>query len=130
MTEERRSCLVVEDSPMMRRLLVYALSRAAPMDFVEAENGLVALQRLGQKSFDLIVTDLNMPVMDGLKLIDRVRTDPVHAKTPIVVVTTETGEQDRTRALSLGANVYVNKPIQAPEIMRAARRALGMVADL
>jgi two-component system chemotaxis response regulator CheY len=128
MTEPKAAlqCLVVEDSPMMRRLLGSALSRVESLEITEAQDGLDALKKLASKRFDLIVTDLNMPIMDGLKLIRRVRDDATHRLTPIVVVTTERGEADRTRAMSLGANAYVTKPIQADELTAAVNRVLAL----
>ena len=65
----------------------------------------------------MIITDINMPVMDGLKLVKRVRSDPVNSDTPIIVITTEGSQEDRQRALSLGANAYITKPIQGPQVI-------------
>lgn len=124
----RLRCLVVEDSPMMRKLVVAALERVGELDIAEADDGLAALKRLAEQRFDLIVTDLNMPILDGLKLIRRVRDDAAHRATPIVVVTTERAEADRSRAMSLGANAYVTKPIQAEELAAAVARVLGRSA--
>ena len=109
---------------MMRRLLNMAVARLGEIDVVEADNGISALQVLSQQVFDLIVTDLNMPRMDGLKLIAQIRSDARHHTTPILVVTTEQGEADRARALSLGANGYIVKPIRAPELIAKARELL------
>jgi two-component system, chemotaxis family, chemotaxis protein CheY len=64
--------------------------------------------------------------MDGLKLIQRVRTDPRHKDTPIIVITTEGGKQDRERALKLGANAYITKPIQAPQVIQTVRELLHL----
>ncbi len=122
----RYACLVVEDSPMMRRLMGHALARVPGIDVTEAEDGLDAMRKLATMRFDLIITDLNMPIMDGLKLIKRVRDDAVHKNTPIIVVTTERGAEDRSRAMALGANAYVTKPIRAPEIVENVKRALAL----
>jgi two-component system chemotaxis response regulator CheY len=67
-----------------------------------------------------------MPVMDGLKLIKRVRTDATHRHAPIVVITTESADEDRQRALALGANEYLVKPIQAAKVIAAVRRLLDL----
>ena len=80
------------------------------------------------RPFDLIVTDINMPIMDGLKLIRRVRTDRIHKGTPIVVITTEGAEEDRHRALQLGANAYITKPIQAPQVIAKVKEPLKAIA--
>ena len=69
------SCLVVEDSPMMRQLLVFALARIKKLKVTEAEDGVDGLRKLAGGKFDLVITDINMPIMDGLKLVKRIRSD-------------------------------------------------------
>jgi two-component system chemotaxis response regulator CheY len=118
------SCLVVEDSPMMRQLLVFALSRVKNLRVTEADDGVDGLRKLAGAKFDIILTDINMPIMDGLKLVKRVRTDPMHRDTPIVVITTEGSAEDRQRALALGANAYITKPIQAPQVIAKVKELL------
>lgn len=118
------SCLVVEDSPMMRQLVVFALGRINNLTVTEADDGVDGLRKLAAGKFDIILTDINMPIMDGLKLIQRVRMDATHKETPIVVITTEGGREDRERALRLGANAYITKPIQAPRVMATVKELL------
>ena len=118
------SCLVVEDSPMMRQLVVFALGRISNLRVTEADDGVDGLRKLAAGKFDIILTDINMPIMDGLKLIQRVRMDATHKDTPIVVITTEGGREDRERALRLGANAYITKPIQAPRVMATVKELL------
>ena len=118
------ACLVVEDSPMMRQMIVFALSRIKNMTVTEADDGIVGLKKLAQSRFDLIITDINMPIMDGLKLVKRVRSDPVHKDTPIIIITTEGSQEDRQRALQLGANAYITKPIQAPQVIATVKELL------
>jgi two-component system chemotaxis response regulator CheY len=120
------NALVVEDSPMMRQLLVFALSRVKQLRVTEADDGVDGLRKLAGGKFDIILTDINMPIMDGLKLVKRVRTDPIHKDVPIVIITTESAEEDRQRALSLGANAYITKPIQAPQVIAKVRELLGL----
>ena len=120
------SCLVVEDSPMMRQLLVFALSRVKHLRVTEADDGVDGLRKLAGGKFDIILTDINMPIMDGLKLVKRVRSDPAHKDVPIIVVTTEGSDEDRERALQLGANAYITKPIQAPQVIAKVRALLKM----
>lgn len=121
-----KSCLVVEDSLMMRQLVVFALGRIPDLKVTEAEDGVDGLRKLASAKFDIILTDINMPIMDGLKLIQRVRMDASHKDTPIVVITTEGGREDRERALRLGANAYVTKPIQAPRVIDIVQRLLSL----
>ena len=118
------ACLVVEDSPMMRQLIVFALARLKNIKVTEADDGIVGLKKLASTKFDLVITDINMPIMDGLKLVKRVRSDPVHKDTPIVIITTEGSHEDRQRALQLGANAYITKPIQAPQVIATVKELL------
>ena len=117
--------LVVEDSPTMRQLIVFALKRIRNFQIVEANDGVDGLKKLSADKFDLILTDINMPIMDGLKLVSLVRNDANYRTTPIVVITTEGAQEDRERALALGANDYITKPIQANRILDLARALLN-----
>ncbi len=121
---QRYRCLVVEDSKTMRNMLAESLLRIPGMEVVEADNGLAGIRALAADQFDLVVTDVNMPVMDGLKLVRHVRGDPRHEQTPIVVITTENAPNDRDRAMALGANAYIEKPIQAPRVISAVKKLL------
>ena len=118
------SCLVVEDSPMMRQLLVFALARIKKLTVTEADDGVDGLRKLAAGKFDLIITDINMPIMDGLKLVKRIRSDAVHKDVPIIIITTEGSSEDRQRALALGANAYITKPIQAPQVIAKVKELL------
>ena len=118
------TALVVEDSPTMRQLIVFALRRIRGLEVLEADDGVDALRKMAATKLDIILTDINMPIMDGLKLVKRVRTDPVHKDTPIVIITTEGSQEDRQRALQLGANAYITKPIQAPQVIATVKELL------
>jgi two-component system chemotaxis response regulator CheY len=118
------ACLVVEDSPMMRQLIVFALSRIKNMTVTEADDGIVGLKKLAQARFDLIITDINMPIMDGLKLVRKIRTDDRHKDVPVIVITTEGSKEDRERAMALGASAYITKPIQAPQVIETVKELL------
>ena len=93
---------------------------------VEAEDGLDALKKLTTSEFDIIVVDINMPIMDGFKLLKRVRSEERYATIPIVVVTTEGGGEDRKKALALGANAYITKPIQSQQVVETVKALLGL----
>ncbi len=121
---ETLHALVVEDSPTMRQLIVFALSRLKVLKVVEADDGVDALKKLSAQRVDILITDINMPMMDGLKLVAMVRKDPTHKDIPIVIITTEGAQEDRQRALSLGANAYITKPIQAPQVITKVRELL------
>ena len=121
---ERQRILIVEDSPTMRQLLVFALRRLSGVDLVEAQDGMDGLRKLSSDHFDLALIDINMPVMDGLKLIGLMRGEETLKDVPVVVITTEGAEQDRERALRLGANEYLTKPIQANRVLAVVRSLL------
>ena len=118
--------LVVEDSPTMRQLIVFALSRVRALKVVEADDGVDALKKLSGQKFDILITDINMPMMDGLKLVSMVRKDEIHKEIPIIIITTEGAQEDRQRALSLGANAYITKPIQAPQVISKVKELLKL----
>ncbi len=110
--------LVVEDSPTMRQLISFAMKRIPNSHVIEATDGVDALKKMSSEKVDLILADINMPVMDGLKLVSLVRGNPTYKEIPIIIITTEGAEEDRKRALSIGANSYLPKPIQTQELIR------------
>ncbi|MBI5025308.1 MAG: response regulator [Nitrospirae bacterium] len=110
--------LVVEDSPTMRQLISFALKRVPDSNVVEATDGVDALKKLSVKKFDIILVDINMPVMDGLKLVSLVRNDPNYKNIPIIIITTEGAEEDKKKAMAIGANAYLAKPIQTQELLK------------
>ncbi|HEX8950477.1 MAG TPA: response regulator [Polyangia bacterium] len=118
--------LVVEDSPTMRQLIVFALRRIRGLEVLEADDGVDALRKLAASKLDIILTDINMPIMDGLKLVKRVRSDEALKAIPIIIITTEGAEEDRQRALALGANAYITKPIQAPQVIAKVKELLKL----
>jgi len=120
----RHRILIVEDSPTMRQLLVFALKRLKGADVVEAQDGMDGLRKVTSDHFDLALVDINMPVMDGLKLISLIRGEDDLKEMPIVVITTEGAKEDRERALSLGADEYLTKPIQANRVLAVAKSML------
>jgi len=119
--------LIVEDSPTMRQLISFALKRIRGVRIVEAGDGVDGLKKISTERFDMIFTDINMPVMDGLKLISLVREDANQKGVPIVVITTEGAQEDRQRALALGADDYITKPIQPNRILEVAKKLLKIV---
>ncbi|MHB8844914.1 MAG: response regulator [Nitrospirota bacterium] len=119
------SFLVVEDSPTMRQLITFALKRIPGSRIVEANDGIDALKKLSTQKFDIILTDINMPIMDGLKLVSMVRNDPVHKAIPIVIITTEGADEDRKRGLALGANAYIAKPIQTADLLSVVNEIIS-----
>jgi two-component system, chemotaxis family, chemotaxis protein CheY len=118
--------LVVEDSFSMRSFVRSALETAdaelGDVDVVEASGGFEALRLLPRGPYDLVITDINMPDINGLELIQFIRTNEHHRTTPILLISTQSSERDRERALSLGADGYVAKPF-TPEDLRSRVKA-------
>jgi two-component system chemotaxis response regulator CheY len=123
------SFLVVEDSPTMRQLISFSLKRIRNARIVEATDGVDAMKKLSEDKFNLIIADINMPLMDGLKLLSIVRKDPAYQQVPIIIVTTEGAEVDREKGLKLGANAYLSKPIQTNELLKTVKGLLKIQAD-
>lgn len=118
--------LVVEDSPTMRQLIVFALKRIRGLNITEANDGVDGLKKISAEKFDLILTDINMPIMDGLKLVSLVRNDPNYKDVPIVIITTEGANEDKERAMAIGANDYITKPIQTTKIIDVTKKLLSL----
>ncbi len=110
--------LVVDDSAAMRQLLSISLKRLPDVRVVEAGNGVEALKKLSEEKFSLVLVDIHMPLMDGLKLLDTVRQDPNISQIPIIVISTGGSESDRKRGMELGANAYLSKPIRTNELLK------------
>lgn len=110
--------LVVEDSPTMRQLISFSLKRFKGCTILEAVDGVDALKKLQTEEVDMVLTDINMPVMDGLKLVSLIRQNPKTRALPIVIITTEGAKEDRERGLALGANAYISKPIQSSNLQK------------
>ena len=118
------TALVVDDSAAVRKQLVLALQRIG-LNTVEAPDGAAAWRQLQAGPADIILTDINMPVLDGLKLIALVRGADQYRRTPIVVISTEAANEDRRRADGLGASAYLMKPVQMPRVVHVVRELLG-----
>jgi len=112
------SILVVEDSPTMRQLISFAMKRIPNAKVIEATDGVDALKKLSSEKVDLILADINMPVMDGLKLVSLVKNNQSYKDIPVIIITTEGAKEDRERALAIGANAYLPKPIQTQELIK------------
>lgn len=110
--------LIVEDSATMRSLLASSLEGLeTPVKIVEAESGFEALRLLPRESFDLVVTDINMPDINGLELASFMKGSAKYASIPLVIVSTEGSERDVEKGLGIGADAYLVKPFD-PEALR------------
>jgi len=117
--------LVVDDSATTRSLVASYLTDTEGVEIIEAASGFEALRVLPARRVDLIVTDINMPDINGLELISFVRASPNYRKIPVIIITTENSAEDRKRGLELGASDYLVKPFGAAQLRRAVAAALG-----
>lgn len=121
-----KSILIVEDSATTRAM-IKAVIEDMGEDFtaLEADTGFEALRMLPQERFDLIITDINMPDVNGLELINFVKSNPNYQHIPMIIVTTERSSADKARGLALGASAYVTKPFKAEELQEVITKALS-----
>lgn len=113
--------LTVDDSASMRALLMHALSTSG-FDVVQAEDGQIALEWLAANEVDLVITDINMPRLDGFGLIEQLRAGSRHRDRPILVLSTESSDEKKARARSAGATGWIVKPFDAEKLVTAVRR--------
>ncbi len=118
-----RRALVVEDSPTMRQLITLTLRRIPGMTFVEAEHGAQALEKLAAERFDIVLLDLNMPVMNGFAFLEAIADLPDRPR--VIVISTESGKGDVARATQLGVVAYVTKPVRGPDLAATVQRVLN-----
>ncbi len=108
--------LFVEDSPTMRRIIANSLKQVGFDEIIEAENGVDALEKVEGRPVSLVVTDWNMPEMNGAELVKTLRDMPLYAETPIIMVTIRGMQDDVMTAMKLGVNGYIIKPF-TPDIL-------------
>jgi two-component system chemotaxis response regulator CheY len=119
--EKQRRILLVDDSATIRQLLKFGLSRLGNSICDEAADGQQALKMLDKQRYDLILADINMPVMDGLKMLEELRRKPEHQAIPVVMITTEGAAADQQKAMERGANAYLTKPVQIPKFLEVVQ---------
>jgi two-component system chemotaxis response regulator CheY len=118
---ETISVLTVDDSPSMRALLRASLT-ANGFAVEQAEDGQEALEWLSTNEVDVVLTDINMPRLDGFGLIEKLRETALHADRPILVLTTESSDEKKARARRAGATGWIVKPFDAEKLTAALRR--------
>lgn len=122
-----KSILVVEDSSMTRAMIKSSLEDfEMDIDIIEASTGFEALKRLPSQNFDLIITDINMPDINGLELINFIRKDTRFTSIPLLIVSTEKSEEDKRRGLAIGANAYLTKPFNPDDLQQKVKSLLGI----
>ena len=120
-----KNVLIVEDSKAIRSVIRIALEEAGDFFAAEASNGFEALRMLPTRKFDLIITDINMPDINGLELIGFVKANPAFKDIPLIIVSTEKTEEDKKRGMALGAMGYVVKPFRKEDLMVLVKKAVG-----
>ncbi|SFW62548.1 MULTISPECIES: response regulator [Luteibacter] len=116
--------LAVDDSASMRSMVAFTL-RGAGHDVEEAENGQAALDTAGNHKFDLILADVNMPVMDGISMVREIRTRPGYSGVPILMLTTESNPEKKMEGKAAGATGWLVKPFDPDQLLATVARVLG-----
>lgn len=120
-----KTILVAEDSDSIRKFIALAL-KLQGYKVVAAVDGMDALEKLPTEKFDLILTDLNMPNIDGYKLIQTVRSDPEYKDIPIIILSSLSKDEDVQAGLSVGANSYLIKPFNQKRVQYEVAKYLGI----
>jgi two-component system chemotaxis response regulator CheY len=117
--------LVVEDSSMTRSMIRSVLEEIGDIETVEAASGFEALKILPTQDFQMVITDINMPDINGLELINFIRRNERFREIPLMIISTEKSEEDKRRGLALGANAYLTKPFTVEALTNAVK---GLIA--
>lgn len=115
--------LAVDDSASMRQMVTFTL-KGAGHDVVEAENGKEALDKAKGQQFDLVISDVNMPIMDGIALIKELRALSEYKFTPLLMLTTESGDDKKTQGKSAGATGWIVKPFNPDQLLATIKKVL------
>lgn len=116
--------ITVDDAATIRRLVGYTL-RGVGHEVIEAEDGEDALRVLGKERVDLVITDVNMPKMDGIELVRRLRALADFRSTPILLLTTESDPEKKKQGREAGATGWITKPFQPEQLLAAVAKVTG-----
>ena len=119
-----KNVMVIEDSEMMRSLIASTVEDMGDFKVVEVANGFEALKVLPKQPVDLIITDINMPDINGLEIVHFVKSHPEYSRIPLIIVSTEQTQDDIQKGLSLGASAYVTKPFEPEDLVKVVRDVL------
>jgi len=120
----KKKVMTVDDSRTMRDMVTFTL-RGAGYDVVEAADGQQAMSAIATNKVDLVITDLNMPVMDGLTLIRKLRAIPAHRTLPILMLTTEADESKKAEGRAAGATGWIVKPFNPDKLVSVVQKVCG-----
>jgi two-component system, chemotaxis family, chemotaxis protein CheY len=119
-----KKILIADDSPTMRSLLCATIAAIGDYEVLEAVNGFEALRILPREKVDMVITDINMPDINGLELVSFIRGNSQYKNLPLLIVSTEGSERDRQKGLSLGADGYLIKPFDPNELQAFIQKHL------
>lgn len=117
--------LIVDDSPSTRAFISGTVERAFEADVTESGTGFEALKVLPGRSFDAIIADVNMPDINGFELLRYLKAHPAYESIPVIIISTQISDEDRTRGLEAGARAYLTKPFQPQELEDALRTLMA-----
>ena len=117
--------LIVDDSPTMRQFLALAVGRVRDVSHDQAQDGVEALKLIKKNKYDIALLDINMPELDGIRLLKMVRADPNSASMRVIVISTEGATHTKEQLLSLGANVYLTKPVESRMVTGTVEKLLS-----
>jgi two-component system chemotaxis response regulator CheY len=120
-----KKILIAEDSATMRYLIMSTISALGNYEIIEAANGFEALRILPREKVDLVITDINMPDINGLELVSFIKSNPNYKSTPLFIISTEGSERDREKGIQLGADAYLVKPFSPEELQTLIKRFLA-----
>lgn len=122
----KKKVLVVDDSATMRSLLVSTLEEIDGIETVQASNGFEALKALPMQPFDLVLTDINMPQINGLEIVHFIKNNETYRNIPLIIVSTEHGQADIRKGLALGAQKYITKPFDPEQVKKTVKELLNV----
>ncbi|OGW05390.1 MAG: hypothetical protein A2889_05775 [Nitrospinae bacterium RIFCSPLOWO2_01_FULL_39_10] len=118
-----KNVMVVDDSFTTRKMLSFLL-KGEGFNVVSAENGIDALEKLPFSNIDIIITDLNMPQMDGLELVNSLKKNPDYKEIPVIMLTTESEDSDKQKGFEAGASSYLIKPVPQDVLIKEVKKFL------
>lgn len=117
--------MIVDDSAAMRSFIISALQEAGDVECVEARSGFDALKELPRGTYDVLISDINMPDINGLELLHFIKGNDTYRAIPVLIISTESKEEDLRRARAMGADGYLTKPFSADALREAVDRLTG-----
>lgn len=121
---ETKKILIIDDSATTRSLINSVIAQIPYVSIIEAKSGFEALKILPSQQFDLVVTDINMPDINGLEVISFLKSQANYKNIPVIIISTESTIKDRRKGILLGADEYITKPFKASKLFKAVEQLL------